>query len=134
MELENEAEFAVAKFGQRPFIHHEQVLVFEIDLARRRPFEASQQVKKSGFAYARLSDDRYLFTGADLEIEAVEHHDLAPGIVELLVHVARAQQGRLGSRNDGRRLECAVTHSGAPRPATANGPAAPGKALQTGTE
>ena len=94
MELKNEAKILIAKLGERPLVHREEIAVTEEDFAGRRTLKAAEHVQQRRFAHAGLADNRDLFAGRRLQVQAAQHGDDAIGIVEILIDPHRAQQRR----------------------------------------
>ena len=92
MELEDEADLAVAERGQLALAHRRQRLAVEPDLARGRPVERAEDVQQRALADPGLADDDHLLARRDVEVEVAQHLDPVP----IAVAVRSSQTARRG--------------------------------------
>ncbi len=95
VELEDEADLAVAETRQLAVALRRQVLAIEPHLAARRPIERAQDVQQRALADPGLPDDGDALAGADVEIEPGEHPHHPRTVDVLLGQVAQRDQRRL---------------------------------------
>jgi len=84
MELEDEADGAVAKGGKLRRAEPRHILLVDEDLALRRHIERSDDVQERRLARPRGAKHRYHFSWFDNQINATQDHDgLAAEVVRL---------------------------------------------------
>ena len=100
--LEDHADLAahpaqMALVGERQLavlLHVRQRLAVDLDDAAVDPLERHQHAQDRGLARTGRADDRDLLVGGDLEIELIEHHEVAIA----LGHLLEADHGRFCGR------------------------------------
>ena len=78
VELEDEADLAVAERRQIALVHRRQRLAAEPDLAGGRTVERTEDVQQGALADAGLADDHDLLAGVHVQVELAQHFDAMP--------------------------------------------------------
>src|SRR5262245_13621685 len=73
MELEHEADLAIAKLGEASRAHRGQLLAVEADRARGRKIERPEDLQERRLADAGRADDRDHIAGCEREIDVPQH-------------------------------------------------------------
>ncbi len=111
VKLVDEAECGVAQFAACRFGQSERVSTEQFDAARGRRIESPQQMQQRALARAGCTDDGKRLSRPHSQIDAAQHRDGIPSLLEHLAQTGTAQHGFTG--REGIRL----THSAGPPPA-----------------
>jgi hypothetical protein len=80
-ELEDDAQFPPAPFGNFTFAQGVNGRSVHPHLARRRPINARNHVDQRGFAAARFADNRHEFARSHRQVDALERGEIAGAAV-----------------------------------------------------